>query len=372
MRVSIIGAGNTGLALAVHLLARGHEPLLYTRDSGKAQTFNAHDLTVTGKLAGSYRIPATTDMARIVRHGEVTVACTWANAHRPAFEALYAAAADENRPVNLLVFNGNWGALEALDVRRGTTTSSGDSTDSTGRGDICESAGMPYVALYDGCALRIGAIKTAITVASALAGPAVDDPVHALLESLYAQVEFAGSVFETSLSAPNPIIHAPVCLLNMTKIEQGSTFHMLTDGFAERTERLVGCIDRERHALAQALDVAYTPIVRQLNGFWGSDYPTLRELFRSSPVYREVQGPTSVGHRFIQEDVPYGVAPLVSLGRILNVPTPTNAMLLALYDDYFGTAFHGPALTRELIDAAYRPAAGPTEAAATAEAKESR
>lgn len=371
MKVSIIGAGNTGLALAVHLLARGHEPLLYTRDSGKEQTFNAHDLTVTGELAGSYRIPTTTDMARIVRHGEVTVVCTWANAHRSVFEALYATAASESRPVNLLVFNGNWGALEALDVRR-SANPDGDGPREAFRGDICESAGMPYVALHDGLTLHIGAIKTSITVASALAGPAVDGPARALLEDLYAQVEYAGSVFETSLSAPNPIIHAPVCLLNMTKIEQGVTFHMLTDGFTERTERLVGCIDRERHALARALGVAYTPIVRQLNGFWGSDYPTLRELFRSSPVYRGVLGPASVGHRFIQEDVPYGVAPLVSLGRLLGVPTPTDAMLLALYSDYFGTAFHGPAFTRELIDAVYRPEARPVEAASTAEAKDSR
>ncbi|PJM74422.1 NAD/NADP octopine/nopaline dehydrogenase family protein [Bifidobacterium simiarum] len=401
MKVSIIGAGNTGLALAVHLLASGHAPLVYTRSEAKARLLTERGLTVTGRFSDTSVIPATTDLSEAARYGEVIVICTWANAHREVFDRLYAAA--EGRPLHVLVLNGNWGAVEAFAAWRATTAAARttaanhipESDESAGTADgsqtvpartiaattiaapmiakvgsITESTGMPYVAHLEGTwstqtppILHVTAVKTTITVASITSTSSASNetsgsrdgkdsaPVDDLITDLYDQVEYASSVFETSLCAPNPIIHAPMCLLNMTQIEQGKPFHMLTDGFSEHAERLIAHIDGERHALAEALDVPYIPIVKQLNGFWDSDYPTLTELFRNNPVYREVMGPDSTTHRFIQEDIPYGIAPLVSLGRLINVPTPTCAALLTLYSDYFNVPYQGPTFANDLIAA---------------------
>ncbi len=59
----------------------------------------------------------------------------------------------------------------------------------------------------------------------------------------------------------------------MTKNEAGSDYKMLVDGLQK-----IQTIGNERKSLALALGCECTPIVEQLNGFWGH-YATLLELF---------------------------------------------------------------------------------------------
>ena len=53
----------------------------------------------------------------------------------------------------------------------------------------------------------------------------------------------------------------------MTRIESGSEYYVLSDGFTERTEQLVRHIDGERHNLANALKARTYPSRRNLTGF---------------------------------------------------------------------------------------------------------
>ena len=349
MKIGIIGAGNTGVACAAHLVSAGHEPIIFTRSSEKSAALRA-GVAVSGAVSGEFSFDATTDLAQMLHQVSIVVICTWANAHGEVIaaidEALTKTPATSRNPLDIVVFNGNWGAYETY-ARLGSNPAVGC---------IAETSGMPYVASVDFESelrqdlgprphLDFPAIKTTITAAFTKKNSAVQE----FLEGLYGDVEIADSLFETSLMAPNPIIHAPLCLLNMTKIEAGEQFSMLTDGFSERAENLVAHIDEERTALASALGCGYEPILAQLNGQWGSNYPTLTELFHSNPVYSSLQGPSDTGHRFIQEDIPYGIAPLVSLGAVLNVATPACSALLSVYSMYFGHTFAGPEFEPSVI-----------------------
>jgi opine dehydrogenase len=365
MKIGIIGAGNTGVACAAHLVSAGHEPIVFTRSSEKAAALRA-GVAVSGAVSGEFSFDATTDLAQMLRQVSIVVVCTWANAHGQVVaaidEALQKLPAAPRDPLDIVVFNGNWGAYEAYAQLGGNPAV----------GCIAETSGMPYVASLemvragasDGGATASGvggaATQSAASPVARLDFPAIKTTITAafteknseaqrFLEGLYADVEIADSLFETSLMAPNPIIHAPLCLLNMTKIEAGERFSMLTDGFSERAENLVAHIDEERAALASALGCGYEPILAQLNGQWGSGYPTLTELFHSNPVYSSLQGPSDTGHRFIQEDIPYGIAPLVSLGAVLNVATPACSALLSVYSMYFGHTFAGPEFEPSVI-----------------------
>lgn len=368
-RIGIIGAGNTGLAMAAHMASCGLLPMVYTRQTRKAEALRAHPLHATGVLSGDYHIEATTDMRALVEGNDCLVIATWANAHHAVAQSIADAALLLHGKAlpPILVLNGNWGAYELFDLLHGNAA--------TADSPIAESAGMPYVAQLllpgndtdgsitgatDGgasgtdpeCGLtvNIGGIKDTTTVAyagaySAEHHPALDD----MLCTLYRDVRYEDSIFTTSLTAPNPIIHAPLCLLNLARIENGERFHLLTSGFTERTEQLVRAIDHERHALAQHLGVPYTPILDQLNGFWDAHYPSLRELFTKHKVYASLWAPDTINHRFIQEDVPYGLAPLVHLGHELGVPTPTCDALLSIYRTYLGLGDEGPQFTTRLL-----------------------
>lgn len=131
----------------------------------------------------------------------------------------------------------------------------------------------------------------------------------------------------TSLEAPNPIIHIPLSLFNLSRIEHHESFSLLTEGFSKRASDYIEGIDCERAALADRLGVSYEGITKQLNGFWGTSYPTLTELFANNPVYQNVKAPDSITHRFIAEDLPYGIEPLVRLGAAIGVETPYSKAL---------------------------------------------
>ena len=352
MKVAFFSAGNTGLATAVHLSSLGFEPMLYTRDAGKARALQSHAVKSTGALDGSWSIPASNDAGKVLADADLVIVCAWANAHRAIFETIRRAwRASFHQPLRILVFNGNWGAYEAYQVFSKECVVPEYVT-------IAEDAGMPYVAQasFDEpdpaspVSVHVSGIKSSIEVAYAAnhdGGRVIDS----FLRTVYGEVCHDASVFATSLAAPNPIIHAPLCLLNMTRIEEGASYRMLVDGFTERTEGLILAVDAERRSLSEALGCEYTPIIRQLNGFWGSHYETLRELFSNNPVYSNVRGPMSVSHRFIHEDVPFGISPLVELGHLLDVRVPACEALSSLYGMYFSESFTGPSFDMGMVEA---------------------
>jgi opine dehydrogenase len=52
--------------------------------------------------------------------------------------------------------------------------------------------------------------------------------------------------------------------------------------------------------------------------------------FSELAIFRGLIGPTSLKHRYINEDASTGVSLIVSLGKMLNVPTPLSSALIAL------------------------------------------
>lgn len=340
MKITVIGAGNTGTACAVHLHWSGCEVCLYTRSEEKAEYLNQKGILSEAEYPGTYPVPVTSDLEKAVNFGELLIITTWANAHKEVFEKIYRIS-----DKNLLIYNGNWGALEAYQIRRkyfpGSTKA------------IMEADGMPYVAAYQNGRLQLKGVKKSLTIGE-VRGKVPED-IRQFLEKIYGTVLVRNSVFETSLSAPNPIIHIPLALFNISRIENHQEFKILTDGFSENAERYIMGIDREREALAEALGVPYEKILHQLNRFWGSTYSSLKELFSSNPVYSNLRGPDSVAHRFIAEDLPYGIAPLIAFGDLLDVPVPYCRALVTLFALYLPEEKNKTvSFTKELLEEIHR------------------
>jgi opine dehydrogenase len=54
------------------------------------------------------------------------------------------------------------------------------------------------------------------------------------------------------------------------------------------------------------------------------------EAFHQSEPDRWIRAPASLDHRFLEEDVPFGLLPLAELGRFAGVPTPGMVHLIRL------------------------------------------
>ena len=105
------------------------------------------------------------------------------------------------------------------------------------------------------------------------------------------------------------------------------------------TARFVEQLDTERVTVARACGVPVRTALELLNDAWPTPQPTLYDAFHSNPSYMVTKGPATTHHRFITEDLPYGLAPLVLLGRLHGVPTPALDVLLEMFRLAMGTDY---------------------------------
>ena len=171
MKISIIGAGNTGFACAAHLVQKGYDVTVYTRDSKKAAYLDQTQITSGQFCSGVFSVSVTASLREALTDADLLIVCTWANAHHEIFEKIYALA-----DCDILVFNGNWGAYEAYQVRSRLYPDS--------KKCIAEAGGMPYVASFSAKdkTLTVKGIKRTVTVAGV--NSFLSDPLLALLHSL--------------------------------------------------------------------------------------------------------------------------------------------------------------------------------------------
>ena len=78
-------------------------------------------------------------------------------------------------------------------------------------------------------------------------------------------------------------------------------------------------IDRERVALAAAFGLQLPSIRQWYRLAYGVQGDTLSETVRKNMAYAQVKGQQSLRTRYILEDVPTGLVPMVSLGRMLGL-----------------------------------------------------
>ena len=50
----------------------------------------------------------------------------------------------------------------------------------------------------------------------------------------------------------------------------------------------------------------------------------------NNEIYKNIEAPSTIQHRYIDEDVPFGLVPLESLGKLLDVDTSHISMIINL------------------------------------------
>lgn len=320
MKISIIGAGNTGFAFACHLKELNCDVLLYTRDSDKAREINAAPIEASGVLQGRYDIAATSNLQEAVSFGDYIFITTLASAHEAVFTAIKPYVKKNQK---IIVLNSNWGAYEGGVILK----------DEIEEQDVLigETAAQPYLATKTGNeAVQIRGIKEK-TVFGFLDKERGKEAVRELAP-YFKDATLAESALETTLSATNPIIHVPISVFNFSRIENGDDFLFYREAATPKCVEFIENLDRERIQIADALGISLDPVLDNINSFWTEKYDNLYEALREN--YKMSKGPTTLSYRYITEDIPFGIEPIISLGRIYNIPTPFAESLLSVASFY--------------------------------------
>ena len=333
MRIAVLGGGHGCYAAAADLTEQGHEVRLWRRDAAAMARLAGDGRLVLKDIVGRREVRialATADIDAAVRGAELILAPL------PAFaQEDVARAIAPHLSAGQVVFlpPGTFGSyVMACAVRN-----AGCNAEIT----FAETGTLPYLARKHGPA------EVAITM-RARRLPTGAFPArrgaHAfeVIRKAYPVIEPIEDALSGALMNAGPIIHPPLILMNAGPLEHFETWDIHNEGTQPSIRRVTDALDIERIAVREAL--GYRPYHFPLRDHYASDrwmYGDAHERLTESGDWREHIDLAT--HRYMREDVQYGLALLVSVADWAGVPAPVATGLLALGAAVVGEDFrHGP------------------------------
>jgi opine dehydrogenase len=155
------------------------------------------------------------------------------------------------------------------------------------------------------------------------------DKAIAVIRQAFPSVEPCGNALSGALMNAGPIIHPPLILMNAGPLEASNNYDIHSEGTQPAVRAVTDRLDRERIAVREALGFGAPHY--PLKDHYTSDrwmYGDAHKKLVESGDWRE---PVPLReHRYMTEDVVFGLAFLVSVARWARVPAPLAQGLLAL------------------------------------------
>ena len=138
-------------------------------------------------------------------------------------------------------------------------------------------------------------------------------------------------ILEVALHNPNLVIHTIGVLMNASRVEDSrNKFSMYRDGFSPAVWNVVFALDAEKMAVLERIGAPRIPYFDEfrLRTFEDTGIESLKGFHNYA--LEAPDGPFTVDHRYVTEDAPIGLGLLQSLGSLVGVPTPICNSLLHL------------------------------------------
>ncbi|MCR4440770.1 MAG: NAD/NADP octopine/nopaline dehydrogenase family protein [Peptococcaceae bacterium] len=333
MKTAVLGAGNGGRAMAVHLALNGHRVSVYDKyEQALSGIREAGGINRKGVLGDGFTPveSASPEMEEVVSGARLIMVVTPAFAHREIMQQL-CCLLQENQVV-VLHPGRTGGALECREVLRQLRSDL--------KAVIAEAQTLLYASRATGeTEVTIYGIKKEVAVSSL---PAAEiGNVRALLdEALPGCFKAAGSVLETSLLNIGAVFHPAPTILNAARIEEEKgVFEYYHGGISPSVARVLEALDDERVRIARALNVPTLSAVEWIEAVYGTKGNNLYEAIRQNAVYSGIKAPGDLRTRYITEDVPMSLVPLAELGRLAGVDTPVMDCVIRLAELMHGTPY---------------------------------
>jgi opine dehydrogenase len=350
--VAVLGAGHGGCAAAADLGRRGYRVRLHARNADRLAPMRERGgILARGAEHGLVPVDLiTTDLGDAVRGADLIMLVVPSVAHEAYARAL-APLLDGSQPIFLNPGHTGGGLHVLHELRRAGNRCPIKS---------CETVTLTYIARMEGPAtVNIYSHTTRLRFA-ALPGRYAEE-MFALVEPLYPNIVQATSVLETGLGNINAIFHPPGMIMNAGWIERRH-FLFYREGITEAVGRVIAAVDAERIAVAKALGVPAVPFLdlfyeAGLTTKAARDGGSIARACEESEPNRTITAPSSLDHRYIHEDVGYGLVPMAELGRLAGIATPTIDALVRLAGLAVGKDLRRDGLTLERLGLAGKSAA---------------
>jgi len=309
VKIAVLGGGHGAYAAAADLTEQGHEVRHWRR---KASELSPIIQLVDEKGKRAVEVKAEKDIGNAVREAELILLPGPATAQMDIARAMAPHASDGQ-----VVFlpPGTFGSYAMAQVVKRKLL-------------WAETGTLPWLAR------KRGPSEVAITI-RAVRLPTGVYPVRerekalAVIRKAFACVHPCGNALSGALMNAGPIIHPPLILMNAGPLEARSDYDIHNEGTQPAVRAVTDRLDAERIAIREALGFAASHY--PLKDHYTSDrwmYGDAHKKLVKSGDWRE---PVPLReHRYMTEDVVFGLAFLVSVARWARVPAPVAEGLLAL------------------------------------------
>ncbi len=310
-KVTIIGAGNQGLAMAAYLGINGVESYLYNRtETHISKIIKTREIICEGIWNGRIGVCNASSQIEDVLQKIILVTVP-AYAHKE-IAALLASYIDASYTV-ILSPGKVFGIIDFV--------------------ESLKEAGCKELPLVAECQTTVCASRKEGEDRIKVYGMKKDIPIAAgniekvmnhLPECIRKCYRKADSFIETSFGNIGMVLHPLPLLLNFGSVDNGRKFRYYKDGITPAIAGLIEKLDGERLKVAYKLGYELESITDWMKRNYGTTGEGLYEHIQTNICYRGMEAPASIHNRFIEEDIPYGLVPLEDTAKKLSIEVPVT------------------------------------------------
>ncbi|MDD7972363.1 NAD/NADP-dependent octopine/nopaline dehydrogenase family protein [Roseinatronobacter alkalisoli] len=331
--VGIIGAGAIACGYAAFLEQAGHSVRLWSPRGNCA----SRRIKAEGAVETPCELRFIDSVGTLVDGADVLVLALPAFGHRAVLDAL----APHIRPGQPVIISSHtaFGALYLGDLL-------------TGKGVVAPIIAWSTTALTAKMpaqdVVRVGNLRARVDMSVLPEGQA--DAGLALCTSLFGErFLLRDDLLSIALSNLNPQNHLGIALCNATRMDKGEIWSQVGN-MTPMVARLLEALDSERLAIAAGLGLS----VRTVHEHFHLSYHVPQEAALAD-MFAEMQrrglggnGPATPSSRYVTEDVPFGLVPIILLGRLSGRQARLHQAGLDLISAMYGRDF---AVECDLIEA---------------------
>ena len=313
--IAIIGAGNGGQAFAGYLSLLGREVKIYDvvqSTVDRLSELGGVKIHGNSKVTGFGKIQlASTDIGAVMEGCEIILVVLPSIYHKSMAEKM----APYLKEGQIVILNPN-ASLGPVEFKN-TLKNCGCEADVIIAGTSTLLFACRAVAVGE---VEVSGQKKGLAAA---AYPAkYNDMIAEKFAKIIPEFEFEDDILRVSLDNLNAMMHPAPTLLYTAKIEHQEDFNYYLD-LTPSQGALIEALDAERMALGEAYGLKLRTLVDEYKYTYDTFGDSMYEVVTNAvSAYSGIHGQKTMRTRYLQEDIPYSLVALQTMGEVAGVPTP--------------------------------------------------
>lgn len=323
MKITVIGAGNSGISMAAHLSKEGNQVTLWNRSLATiSKLIKTRSIYCEGIIKGDIKVYAVTEnMDEALENPDIILITTPANSHKELAELI----AKKIKKSTVIVLNPGrtFGALEFKNTF--------EKYNKKYKQIIAETQTIIYTCRKIAeDAVNIIALKDSVLISALNLGPD-ECIINYLPNCIKNYFKPSRSMIQTSIGNVGMILHCAPILLNAGWTEsQSNTYKYYYDGITPTIGGLIEKIDMERVEVSDAMGYRVESAREWLMRTYHVIGHNIYDCIQNNKAYKNIEAPSSLKHRYIFEDIPCGLVPLEAVGKKIGINMEYTTLIIDL------------------------------------------